>query len=122
MRQELQLFLIRVCAGLAFVPAAVPKLFAGVEARAQLAERLTQRGVPHALQMVLVAGLIELALCLTLTLGYGTRVAALIAASYLAVTMYVGPWPPALLWMLVCASFVIAGGGRWSVDGWLRRP
>jgi putative oxidoreductase len=119
-RSELQLVLVRLCAGLAFLPAAAPKLFAGVEARAELAQRLAQLGIAHALQIVVLAGLIELALCFMLTLGYCTRSAGLVSALYLASTIYLGTWQHALLWMLVCASFVVAGGGRWSVDGWLK--
>jgi putative oxidoreductase len=120
-RSELQLLLVRLCAGLAFLPAAVPKLFEGVEARAELAQRLAQLGIPHALQIVVLAGLIELALCFMLTLGYCTRSVGLVSALYLlASTMYLGTWQHALLWMLVCASFIVAGGGRWSIDGWLK--
>lgn len=119
-RQELQLLLVRLGAGLAFLPAALPKLFQGLAARTQFAQQLNQLGIAHGLQIAVVAGLIELSLCLMLTLGYCTRATGLIAALYLVATMYLGTWPHSLLWMLVCASFVVAGGGRWSVDGWLK--
>jgi uncharacterized membrane protein YphA (DoxX/SURF4 family) len=120
-RSELQLLLVRLCAGLAFLPATAPKLFAGVEARAELAQRLAQLGVPHVVQVVVLAGVIELAACFMLTLGYCTRSVGLVSALYLlASTVYLRTWQHSLLWVLVCASFVVAGGGRWSFDGWLK--
>lgn len=119
-RQELQLLLVRLCVGLAFLPQTIPKLFAGVEARAQLSQRLAELDIPHTLQLVVVAGVLELAVGLMLTIGCWTRTSAVVAALYLAATAYlVGP-QDRVLWMLVCASFVLAGGGRWSVDGWLK--
>src|SRR5258705_11178030 len=55
-RPELQLLLVRLCVGLAFLPQAAPKLFAGVEARGALAQRLVGLGIPHALQLVVIGG------------------------------------------------------------------
>jgi putative oxidoreductase len=119
-RQELQLLLVRLCVGLAFLPQTIPKLFAGVEARAELSQRLAESGIPHMLQLVVVAGVLELAVGLMLTIGCCTRMAAVVGALYLAATAYlVGP-QDRVLWMLVCATFAISGGGRWSVDGWFR--
>jgi putative oxidoreductase len=118
-RHDLQLALVRVCAGLAFLPLAAPKLFAGVHARAQLAQRLTDMGLPHALQLAIVGGIIELAAGLMLAAGYYTRGAALVSALYLGASAYVLSQPRWIVWMLISASFAIAGGGRWSIDGWL---
>jgi putative oxidoreductase len=119
-RQELQLLLVRLCVGLAFFPQTIAKLFAGVEARAELSQRVAELGIPHALQLVVVAGVVELAVGLMLTLGCCTRTAAVVAALYLAASAYLLPAQYGILWMLICASFVISGGGRWSIDGWLK--
>jgi uncharacterized membrane protein YphA (DoxX/SURF4 family) len=119
-RPELQLLLVRVCVGLAFLPQAAPKLFAGVEARGALAQRLTALGIPHALQLVVIGGVVEFALGLMLMLGCGTRFAALAGALSLGAGAYLFTQPHALLWIPVCASFAIAGGGPWSVDAWLK--
>jgi putative oxidoreductase len=119
-RQELQLLLVRLFVGLAFLPQTIPKLFAGVEARAQLSQRFAELGIPHTLQLCVVAGVLELAVGLMLTIGCWTRTSAVVAALYLAATAYlVGP-QDRVLWMLVCATFAISGGGRWSMDGWLK--
>jgi putative oxidoreductase len=119
-RPGLQLLLVRLCVGLAFLPHAAPKLFAGVEAREELAQRLADLDIPHALQIVVLAGVIELAMGVMLSLGCYTRSAAVISALYLAASACLLPPQYGLLWMLICASFVISGGGRWSVDGWLK--
>jgi putative oxidoreductase len=119
-RQEVQLLLIRLCVGLAFLPQTIPKLFAGVEARAELSQRLAEFGIPHTLQLVVAAGVLELAIGLMLTIGCCTRTAAVVGTLYLAATAYVVGPQDRVLWMLVCATFAIAGGGRWSVDGWLK--
>jgi uncharacterized membrane protein YphA (DoxX/SURF4 family) len=119
---ELQLLMIRVCAGLAFLPHAAPKLFAGVEARAALAQRLSQAGMPSGLQLVVLAGAIEFALGLMLMLGCGTRVAAVAGAACLGAGAYFLDQLYALPWIAVCASYAIWGGGRWSVDGLLKSP
>lgn len=119
-RPELQLLLIRLFAGLAFLPHAAPKLFAGIEAREELAQRLADPALPHALQIVVLAGIIELALGLMLSLGCWTRAAAVISVLYLAASAYLLPSQYGILWILICGSFVVFGGGRWSVDGWLK--
>jgi putative oxidoreductase len=120
LRPELQLLLVRLCVGLAFLPHAAAKLFAGMETREQLAQQLAELGIPHALQLVVIAGVIELAVDLMLMLGCWTRTAAVVSALYLAASAYFLLPPQAILWMLICASFAIAGGGRWSIDGWLK--
>jgi uncharacterized membrane protein YphA (DoxX/SURF4 family) len=119
-RQELQLLLVRLCVGLAFLPQTIPKLFAGLEERADLSLRLAASGIPHTLQFVVVAGVLELAVGVLLTIGCSTRTAAVVGTVYLAATAYfLGP-QDRVLWMLVCATFAISGGGRWSVDCWLK--
>jgi putative oxidoreductase len=129
MDTDLKLMLFRLCVGLAFVPHAVPKLFEGLEVRTRIAQQFAQLGVAHSLGMVIIAGVIELALCVGLTIGFGTQVAGLASALYLAITILLGHYPSGLfgggweyrvLWMLACAGVAIAGGGRWSLDAWLK--
>jgi uncharacterized membrane protein YphA (DoxX/SURF4 family) len=118
--QELQLLLVRLCVGLAFLPQTMPKLFAGLEARAELSQRLAGFGIPHTLQLVVLAGVLELAVGLMLTIGCRTRTAAVVGTLYLAATAYVLGPQGRVLWMLICATLAISGGGRWSVDDWLK--
>jgi len=117
---DLQLLLVRVGVGLAFLPQAAPKLFSGMEVRGALAQRLAALGIPHAMQLIVVAGIIEFALGLMMTLGCGTRLAAIAGALYVGASGHLLAQPHAYLWAVVCASFAIAGGGPWSVDGWLK--
>ncbi|HUP08965.1 MAG TPA: DoxX family protein [Caldimonas sp.] len=119
-RGELQLLLVRLCAGLAFVPASVPKLFDGLAVRARIAQQLSALGVTHAVELVVLAGVAELALGGMLVLGCATRLAAVLAALYLAAVGYFFPSENVIVWLLVCLSFAVGGGGRWSVDRWLR--
>jgi len=119
-RGELQLLLVRLCAGLAFVPASVPKLFDGLAVRAQIAQQLSALGVTHAVELVVLAGVAELALGGLLVLGCATRVTAVLSALYLAAVACFFPSENVIVWSLVCLSFAIGGGGRWSVDRWLR--
>jgi uncharacterized membrane protein YphA (DoxX/SURF4 family) len=119
-RGALQLMLVRLSTALTFVLQALPKLFHGMEARADMAHRLGQLGVPHSLQLVMLSGVIEMALSLLLTLGYGTRGAAGVAVLYLALRAYAMLSAHAIAWLLVCGSLCLSGGGRWSVDGWLK--
>jgi len=118
-RSELQLLLLRLCLGLAFLTQAAPKLFAGVEARAALAQRLTTLGIPHAMQLVVVAGVVEFAFGLMTMLGCATRFAAIGGALSLCASAYVFAHPDLGLWALACASFALSGGGPWSLDRWL---
>jgi putative oxidoreductase len=129
MDTDLQLVLFRLCAGLAFMPHALPKLFEGLEVRTRVAQQFAQLGIAHSLGMVMITGAIELVLCVGLTIGFGTQAAGLVSALYLAITIVVGHYPEGLfgggweyraLWMLACAGLAIAGGGRWSLDAWLK--
>jgi uncharacterized membrane protein YphA (DoxX/SURF4 family) len=61
MNTDLQLVLLRLCAGLAFLPYAVPKLFEGLEVRTRVAQQFAHLGIAHPLGLVIVAGVIELA-------------------------------------------------------------
>jgi len=125
--------LTRVTAGLILMPHGAQKLFGlfggyGVEATGQFfAAKL---GLPASL--ALVAGLIEFFGGLLLALGLFTRLAAALVAGLMAVaavTVHLpagffwtnGGYEYPLFWGLVALSFVLRGGGRYSLDAVIGR-
>ena len=125
--------LVRVAAGLMLVPHGAQKLFGlfggyGVEATGQFfAAKL---GLPPSL--ALVAGLIEFFGGLALAAGFLTRPAAALVAGMMAVAIVAvhlpagyfwtdGGFEYPLMWGLVALSFVLRGGGRFSVDAFIGR-
>ena len=125
--------LVRVAAGLLLVPHGAQKLFGafggyGVEATGQFfAAKL---GLPA--ELALVAGLVEFFGGLALAAGFLTRPAAALIVGLMAVAIVAVHWPAGffwtsggfeypLLWGLVALSFVIRGGGRYSVDALIGR-
>ncbi len=124
--------MVRVTAGLLLVPHGAQKLFGwfggyGVEATGQFFA--TQLGLPASL--ALVAGLIEFFGGLMLAAGLLTRPVAALAFGLLASTFLIhypagmfwtsGGFEYPLFWSLVTLSYVIRGGGRYSLDGLLGR-
>ena len=120
--------LVRIAAGLFLLPHGAQKLFGafggyGIEATGQFfAAKL---GLPA--WFALLAGLIEVLGGAFLALGLLTRpVAALIAGLMAVAVVHVhlgagffwtdGGYEYPLLWGLVALSFVLRGGGRYSVD------
>ena len=125
--------LVRATAGLLLMPHGAQKLFGwfggyGVEATGQFfAAKL---GLPPVL--ALVAGLIEFFGGLALAAGLATRVsAALVFGLMFVATVQVhlgngffwtsGGFEYPLMWGLVALSFVIRGGGRFSLDAVIGR-
>jgi putative oxidoreductase len=125
--------LVRVAAGLSLVPHGSQKLFGwfggyGVEATEQFfAAKL---GLPPSL--ALVAGLIEFFGGLALAAGFLTRPAAALIVGLMAVAVVAvhlpagffwtnGGFEYPLMWGLVALSFVLRGGGRYSVDALIGR-
>jgi putative oxidoreductase len=125
--------LVRVAAGLMLVPHGAQKLFGwfggyGVEATGQFfADKL---GMPASLAVV--AGAIEFFGGLALAAGALTRpIAALIVGVMAVAVMQVhlpagffwtdGGYEYPLLWGIVALSYVIRGGGRYSVDALIAR-
>jgi len=125
--------LVRVTAGLLLMPHGAQKLFGlfggyGIEATGQFFA--TKLGLPPAL--ALVAGLIEFFGGLFLALGLLTRpVAALVVGlmSVAVVSVHLGNgffWTNGgfeypLFWAVVALSFVIRGGGAFSLDALIGR-
>lgn len=125
--------LVRVTTGLLLVPHGAQKLFGwfggyGVEATGQFFA--TKLGLPASL--ALVTGLIEFVGGLMLAAGLLTRpVAALVFGLMAVATLQVhlpagffwtsGGFEYPLFWGLSALSFVIRGGGRYSVDALIGR-
>jgi len=134
---ELQLFLIRVYIGLDFIPHFSEKLLEGPGPRdADIAE-FKVYAVPHPELLVIVAGLCELAAFFGLTFGFWTRLAGAGTALYLVICLFAGQhqdngfiwvnsgggWEFPAFWAFMCLTFVLTGGGKWSVDALIRdRP
>ena len=125
--------LVRVTAGLLLVPHGAQKLFGwfggyGIEATGQFfAAKL---GLPASLAMT--AGIIEFFGGLLLAAGIATRPVAALVFGLMAVAVVqvhlpagffwtTGGYEYPLLWGIVALSFVIRGGGRYSVDGLIAR-
>lgn len=120
--------LARATIGLMLMPHGAQKLFGwfggyGLDATGQFFA--TKLGLPASL--ALVAGLIEFGGGLLLALGLATRVAAGAVTAMMAVAVFQvhlgngyfwtgGGYEYPLLWGLVAFSYVLRGGGRYSLD------
>lgn len=119
---------LRLTAGLFLLPHGAQKLFGwfggyGVEATGQFfAAKL---GLPP--QLALVAGLIEFFGGLALAFGFATRIAAgLVAGMMFVAVLQVhlpngyfwtgGGYEYPLMWGILALTFVVRGGGRFSID------
>lgn len=125
--------LVRVTAGLFLMPHGAQKLFGlfggyGIEATGQFFA--TKLGLPPSL--ALVAGLIEFFGGLTLALGFLTRPAAALVAGLMGVAVISvhlgngffwteGGFEYPLLWGVVALSYVLRGGGSYSLDALIGR-
>lgn len=125
--------LVRVATGLLLVPHGAQKLFGwfggyGLEATGQFFA--TKLGVPAS--FALVAGVIEFAGGIMLAAGLATRAVAALVVGLMAVAVVQvhlpvgffwtdGGYEYPLLWGVVALSYVIRGGGRYSVDALITR-
>jgi putative oxidoreductase len=125
--------MVRVVAGLFLMPHGAQKLFGwfggyGLEATGQFFA--TKLGLPASL--ALVAGLIEFFGGLFLAVGFLTRPAAALVVGLMATAIAGvhlgagffwtnGGFEYPLLWAVVALSYVIRGGGAYSVDAVLGR-
>lgn len=125
--------LVRIAAGLMLVPHGAQKLFGwfggyGVEATGQFFA--TKLGIPASL--ALVAGVVEFFGGLLLAAGLATRPVAALVFGLMAVAVVQvhlpagffwtdGGYEYPLLWGIVALSYVIRGGGRYSVDALIAR-
>ncbi len=125
--------LLRVAAGLMLVPHGAQKLFGwfggyGIDATGQFFA--TKLGLPASL--ALVTGMIEFFGGLALAAGLATRAVAALVFGLMAVAVVKvhlpvgyfwtdGGYEYPLLWGIVALSYVIRGGGRYSVDALIGR-
>ncbi|TKC79075.1 DoxX family protein [Trinickia terrae] len=132
--KDIHLFLIRIYIGIDFSHHFAEKFgLLGPQAFDNVVAYFHSVGFPTV--FVIIAGLCEFAAFIGFTFGLFTRVAAVGAALYLVVSLFSGHheqfgftwanpgggWEYPALWAFVCLSYVLTGGGRWSVDAWLRK-
>jgi putative oxidoreductase len=125
--------MLRVAAGLMLLPHAAQKLFGwfGGDGLAATGDFFaTKLGLPAS--FALLASVIELGGGLLLALGLATRAAAAMIVGLMAVAVLQvhlpqgffwtdGGYEYPLLWGLLALSFVIRGGGRFSLDAAIGR-
>ncbi len=125
--------MVRVATGLFLVPHGAQKLFGwfggyGLDATGQFFA--TKLGLPAS--VALIAGLIEVFGGLALALGLATRAVAALVAGLMAVAVVQvhlpagffwtsGGYEYPLLWGIVALTFVIRGGGCYSLDAAIGR-
>lgn len=125
--------LLRVTAGLLLLPHGAQKLFGmfggyGIDATGQFFA--TKLGLPAS--FALLAGLIEFVGGLLLAIGLGTRAAAALITGVMAVAVFQvhlgkgffwtsGGYEYPLMWGILALTFVVRGGGRFSVDARIGR-
>lgn len=119
---------LRIVAGLMFVQHGVQKHF-GLLA---LPEMPAWSGPPAAFSVMWVAGTLEIAGGILLALGVLTRVVGFLLSGMMAVAYFTVHAPQdffpvinrgelAALYCFVFLTFAALGGGRYSLDGWLKR-
>jgi putative oxidoreductase len=125
--------LLRAAAGLLLVPHGAQKLFGwfggyGIDATGQFFA--TKLGLPAS--FALIAGMIEVFGGLFLAFGLATRAVATLVVALMAVAVVhvhlaagffwtSGGYEYPLLWGIVALTFVIRGGGRYSLDALIGR-
>jgi putative oxidoreductase len=120
--------LIRIVAGLSFVPHGYPKLFVNPQRSAEWFEEI---GFEPGLLWAIAVGMVEVFGGVCLAIGLLTRVVAVPILVFLgtAVTYHwqfgfhwnSQGWEYPLFWWVVVFHFLIRGGGHWSVDAWIGR-
>ena len=137
---EKQLTLIRIYIGLNFIYNFSGK-YIGFTAYNGSIHYFASIGLSHG--FVILAGLCEIAAFIGFTFGLFTRFAAVGSALYLLLSLFLGfhhlagfswdnhadnimingslqsvygGWEYPLFWAFICFTFVISGGGKWSLD------
>ncbi|MGY0399803.1 MAG: DoxX family protein [Ostreibacterium sp.] len=126
---------IRFYVGLMMIGHFVGHIFSGPIPFGVFTTYFMSLNLPYPNQMVVLAGLIELAVAIGLTFGFMTRIAALGGAIYLFVAVGLGGhytagyiwvlpgdgWEFPALWISIISVFIFSGGGKISVDAWLKK-
>lgn len=124
------LLLLRLAAGGFMLPHGLGKLLGwfGGPGIAGFTAELQGFGLPAVAPMPLLLALVQSLTGLTVALGLWTRASALLAAAFIAVTVFVGlpsgwywmhhgvEYP--LMWTVALIAVALLGGGPLSVDAW----
>ena len=121
---------IRFSAGAILVPHGVQKLVFGTAVNT--AQGMAAKGFPFPLPLAYFVGFVELFVAAALAIGLFTRLcAAILWIEMLVIIIYfTGPngyfwgrqgYEFSLLWLLLFTAIFFAGGGRYSVDRFLRK-
>lgn len=137
---EWHLTFVRIYIGFDMVPHFTEKLFAGPGPFGEDVAVFASLGVPFPMGFVVLAGLCELGIAIGIGLGVLTRLAAPCAVLYILIATVLGGhfdlgfiwaspgggWEYPVLMMVLFGSFVVTGGGRFSIDhalaGWSGLP
>ena len=129
----LQLFVIRVYIGLDFIHHFAEKFgYLGYDAFINVSNYFSSIGFGS--HMVFLAGIFELIGFIGFTFGLFTRFTAITMCVYLLAALFSGNhqhfgftwanpgggWEFPLFWAFMCLSFVLTGGGKWSMDSILK--
>jgi putative oxidoreductase len=120
-RLDVGLLLLRVATGLGMATHGYAKIFGGFMDK--FTAGVAEMGFPAPAFFAWAAALSEFVGAICLALGLGTRVAAF----FIAVTMVVAAFVRgagkafadrelALLYLVLCATFLVVGGGRFAVE------
>jgi putative oxidoreductase len=121
---------MRFAAGAILVPHGVQKLVYGTAVGT--AKGMAAKGFPFPLPLAYVVGCLELFVAAALAIGLFTRISAALLAVQMAVitVVFTGPkgyfWGQqgyefSLLWLLLFIAIMFRGGGRYSVDHYMRK-
>lgn len=129
-RFEWQLLFIRMFIGYNLVPHFTEKLFAGPLTRQGDIHSFMALHVSHSVTMVWLAGLCELAACISISTGFITRLGSLAFVGYLMIASMMGNhfemgfiwaspgggWEYPVFWSAIVISFAVFGAGNFSID------
>ncbi|WP_088100171.1 DoxX family membrane protein [Xanthomonas retroflexus] len=128
---DLALLILRVAAGGFLLPHALGKLFGWFNGPglAGFAGELRGFGLPSSAPLPLLLALLQVVAGSAVILGWQARIAALVAAAFIAFTALLalrngwfwmrGGAEYPLLWTLALLAIALAGPGAWAVDGLL---
>ena len=125
-----QLTLIRIYVGFNLIPHFCEKLFAGGALRLDDINAFASMGLSEPMVWVIAAGLCELGAAISLGAGLFTRLGSACFVAYLLVASILGGhfdlgfiwaapgggWEYPVMWAILSLSFVIGGGGFFSMD------
>jgi putative oxidoreductase len=128
--QSWALTFLRLYAGLMFVPHFVGHIFAGRHQFVIYTQYFAGLHLPLPAAQLVLAGTVEVIVAIGLTFGICTRAVALLGTAYLILTMLLGGhftigyvwilpnggYEFGVFWAALCATFIVVGGGRVSLD------